>query len=563
MIKEDGVMRLSSNIFALSAYKYTKLAQDQLSVNMRRLSSGKQMLRPGDNPSRYAIANTLRASIKRSEKALENIQQVRTMMQTADSYLGTVESVITRMAELTVSSFDATKNQADKLVIRQEFDALKDDISNISRRMKINGVDFLSRQQILSYDDDEKKFFFSQVDGSEKYYVDKVVSSGVNADNGIDFLFSANNQFTLSHDGKNIYYVDNQSQLTRFDIERYEIVRDTTASAVKGMNVDEQGRLWYASELSSGVYGLRQQDLGLWQKDSNWIQDDSINDMGSSEFSVYEDRVYYVNTSGNVISRDLKNLSDERMEVQADSLSPDLKVTDRQFSIGEDGLYVADVPSDGTIRLTHTLTGNFAEYSLPSGMAVTDLQISRDNHEIFFIDDSTGSIMSLGIDQNLDYPRLNALTTVHNVTTGSGFTGLSLDGGSNRGNIVIQQGPDKGQYSEVVLGDVSVYNLGLTRVSLDDEGLARGAHQALMDALDRVFLQRAKLGVKESSLSFTTDSLSFYKDSISESYKSIHNVDMAKESSDFMANQLKLQTTTALLAQANAIPRSTLSLLSR
>lgn len=557
-------MRMSSNIFALSAYKNSKIASNALSRNMKRLSSGKQMIRPGDNPPRYAFANTLRVSIRRSEKALENIHQVRAMMHTADQYLETIGGVINRMSELSISAYDDTKNANDRAVLAQEFDALKSDISDIARKMKINGVDFLSRQQILSFDKTEKKFFLSQVDGSEKYMIDQVVASGVpTLGNGEDFKFSASSPYSLSHDGRNIYYVDTEEKLVTFDIEKKEIIRDSLSSAVKGINVDETGRLWYTSEISSGVYGLREQNLALWEQDTDWIDNDAIVDMGSPEFSVYEDRVYYVNTSGNMISRNLKDFNDERVEIATSEYSPGINTEDRKFAISEDGMYIADVPSSGVVRLLSSQTSEYSQYQLPAGVTVKDLHISRDNHEVLFINEETGSIMRIGIETDGLSANLRDYEAVHTVTEGSGFNGLSLDGGSNRGNILMQQGPEKGQFTEVTLGDVSVYNLGLTRVSLKDVAHAEEAFAALKTALNSIYKQRSDIGVKESSLRFTVDSLSFYKDSISESYNAIHKVDMARETSEFLNNQLMLQTTTALLAQANNIPRVTLNLLSR
>ncbi|SCA58804.1 hypothetical protein AB751O23_AP_00140 [Chlamydiales bacterium SCGC AB-751-O23] len=557
-------MRTSSNVYALSAYKNSKIASNALSSNMKRLSSGKQMIRPGDNPTRYAFANTLRVSLKRSNKALENIHQVRAMMHTADQYLETVGSVLSRMSELTVSAFDDTKNPNDRAIISQEFDALKSDISDIARKMKINGVDFLSRQQVLSFDKTEQKFFLSQIDGSEKYMIDQVVASGVpTLGNGADFLFSASSPYTLSQDGKNIYYVDNNEQLVSFDIEKKEILRDAASSDVAGMNVDEEGRLWYTSELSSGVYGLREQNLGLWEQDTDWIKSDSINDMSSPEFSIYKDRIYYANSAGSIISRDLKDLDDQRVEIDSNAYSPPLQIVDKQFALSEDGMFAADMSSSGVVRLISAETDEYAQFILPDDVIVKDLKISRDNHEIMFIDDNTGSIMRIGIDHDGLNASLKDYEAVHTVTSGSGFEGLSLDGGSNRGNILMQQGPDKGQFSEVQLGDISIYNLGLTRVSLHDVAHAEVAFDSLQEALDKVYEQRATIGVKESTLRFTTDSLSFYKDSISESYNAIYKVDMARETSDFLNNQLMLQTTTALLAQANNIPRVMLNLLSR
>ena len=104
-------------------------------------------------------------------------------------------------------------------------------------------------------------------------------------------------------------------------------------------------------------------------------------------------------------------------------------------------------------------------------------------------------------------------------------------------------------------------NLNLSSVSVNSLGSARSAIAVLDQAIDVVSQQRGDLGAFQNRLGFTIRSLNNTVENVQASESSIRDADVAEEVSAFTRAQILVQASTALLAQANAIPQSALSLL--
>ena len=104
-------------------------------------------------------------------------------------------------------------------------------------------------------------------------------------------------------------------------------------------------------------------------------------------------------------------------------------------------------------------------------------------------------------------------------------------------------------------------NLNLSSVSVNSLTSARSAIAVLDQAIDVVSQQRGDLGAFQNRLGFTIRSLNNTVENVQASESSIRDADIAEEVSAFTRAQILVQASTALLAQANAIPQSALSLL--
>ena len=80
-------------------------------------------------------------------------------------------------------------------------------------------------------------------------------------------------------------------------------------------------------------------------------------------------------------------------------------------------------------------------------------------------------------------------------------------------------------------------------------------------AIDRVSGVRGDLGAIQNRLGFTVRSLENAFENVKASESSIRDADVAEEVSAFTRAQILVQASTALLAQANALPKNALSLL--
>ncbi|MCK7630296.1 flagellin [Shewanella sp. JNE10-2] len=104
----------------------------------------------------------------------------------------------------------------------------------------------------------------------------------------------------------------------------------------------------------------------------------------------------------------------------------------------------------------------------------------------------------------------------------------------------------------------------LTNVDSIDIGTADGAQNALSiidAAIAGIDSQRADLGAVQNRMNFTINNLSNIQSNVSDARSRIQDVDFASETAQLTKQQILSQTSSAMLAQANQLPQTALSLL--
>ena len=91
---------------------------------------------------------------------------------------------------------------------------------------------------------------------------------------------------------------------------------------------------------------------------------------------------------------------------------------------------------------------------------------------------------------------------------------------------------------------------------------ARTTVTALDGAIDEVNRERSYIGSEQNKLQFTMSNLSSTINSIETARSNIEDVDYAAEMSELSKNQILVQSSTAMLAQANMVSQNVLQLLS-
>ncbi|MBM7072209.1 hypothetical protein JQC92_09240 [Shewanella sp. 202IG2-18] len=106
--------------------------------------------------------------------------------------------------------------------------------------------------------------------------------------------------------------------------------------------------------------------------------------------------------------------------------------------------------------------------------------------------------------------------------------------------------------------------LPLLSVNSIDIGTDTGAQSALAvidAALVSIDNERADLGAIQNRISYTMDNLANIQNNVSDARSRILDVDFARETSEMTKQQILLQSSSAMLVQANQIPQIALSLL--
>ncbi|MDR2931682.1 MAG: hypothetical protein LBV27_01110, partial [Oscillospiraceae bacterium] len=89
----------------------------------------------------------------------------------------------------------------------------------------------------------------------------------------------------------------------------------------------------------------------------------------------------------------------------------------------------------------------------------------------------------------------------------------------------------------------------------------RDAIDVIDKAIVQVAGQRAELGALQNRLEHTLNNLGVTKENLTAAESSIRDVDMAKEMMEFQKNNILVQASQAMLAQANSLPQGVLQLL--
>jgi flagellin len=156
----------------------------------------------------------------------------------------------------------------------------------------------------------------------------------------------------------------------------------------------------------------------------------------------------------------------------------------------------------------------------------------------------------------------NGMTLIDGVE-GSSF---GTTGGPSILHVGANNNPLVDQFTLSIPG-ISAQALGLTgaaatdRIGVTTGGAALLAITALDTAIDSVNNMRSNMGAYINRLEHTINNVDNQRFNQQDAESRIRDVDFATESSEFTRSQILTQSSTAMLAQANAVPQSALSLI--
>ena len=137
-------MRINHNIAALNTLNRLSANNGASQKNMEKLSSGLRINRAGDDAAGLAISEKMRGQIRGLEMASKNSQDGISLIQTAEGALTETHAILQRMRELTVQAGNTGTQQTEDLTaIKDEMDALVEEIGGISQRTEFNGKKLL------------------------------------------------------------------------------------------------------------------------------------------------------------------------------------------------------------------------------------------------------------------------------------------------------------------------------------------------------------------------------------------------------------------------------------
>jgi flagellin len=129
---------IGTSIAAVSASNYLTVNNEMLTKSIRRLSSGSRLADPVDDAAGVAVSGNLDARIKRLAAAVEGAQNLISFGQTIDGFLSTMQSIVTRMSELSQRATNGAFSNQDRANYQVEFGKLGNQFSDIVVKANFN-----------------------------------------------------------------------------------------------------------------------------------------------------------------------------------------------------------------------------------------------------------------------------------------------------------------------------------------------------------------------------------------------------------------------------------------
>ena len=167
-------MRININMKSLGIYSGYKKNIIDNSAAMKKISSGKKINSAKDNPLKIEQSENFKMQIRALEMANKNLQDSSSMIQVADSTMGTISEALIRMKELTVQAASETTNESDRNIIQSEIDQLKSYIDDTANNTEFNGNKLLVNGNVT--------------DNSKPKYVEMQIGANVGDSIGIPFF---------------------------------------------------------------------------------------------------------------------------------------------------------------------------------------------------------------------------------------------------------------------------------------------------------------------------------------------------------------------------------------
>ncbi len=502
---------INTNIASLYAQNNVANSQSALAISIQRLSSGLRINSAKDDAAGMAIAARMTSQIGGMTQAAQNANDGISLAQTAEGALAQVTNDLQTMRNLSVQAANGTNSSGDRASIQASITQLQQDINQIAQNTQYNGLNLL--------------------DGT-----------------------LTNVQFQV---GANSGQVINAS------------VGNSQATAIGNFAVSATatGNTAGASSFAGTVAGT----IGVNQ---NAIQTFTIQGNGATATAAFAaaGATAYAMAAG-------VNAASGTTGVTATATTT---ATLASFTAGTQTLVLQGAPTSLGAANPVTISATMATATDVAGLTAAINAQSGVTGITAVANTNTGTI-ALTQAQGYDIGVTNTLTA-NNSTTLQGSTGTAkalVRGAANAaavgdsmtvGGTLTFNSPSSFTVGTSAAGTVftaannsstlsSVANVNVTTVV---NGIPTGANSALQvvdSAINFVNGLRANLGALQNRFVNAQSSLTTTSTNMEQARSRIQDTDYASETANLTHNQILQQAGTAMLAQANALPNSVLTLL--
>lgn len=201
--------------------------------------------------------------------------------------------------------------------------------------------------------------------------------------------------------------------------------------------------------------------------------------------------------------------------------------------------------AEGALTEVHSMLNRMVELSIQSANGTYDNAVDRAN------------IQKEIRDLNAEIDRISKATNFNGINLLDGSYGA----GTTSGTLQIGDTSDSFNQLKVTISATNTTSLGINSIDLSTQTGASAAVTRIKAAINMVSSIRGTLGATQNRLEHTINNLSVQTENITAAESRIRDVDMADEMMAYTKNNILVQASQAMLAQANMVPQGVLQLL--
>ena len=572
-------MRIQHNIAALNSYRQLTGNNGAVSKNLEKLSSGYRINRAGDDAAGLAISEKMRAQITGLETAQKNANDGISLVQTAEGALTEVHSMLNRMIELADQSANGTyDNEVDRANLQKEVQSLKSEIDRISEGTNYNGINLLdgslsggatSTKGSTMIGRNISEFTAAKATGTAAF------GSGVSG--AVDLSATG----SLS-DSLDTFDVDGQT--LKIDWSKgdanviYNQLKTNTASittdALKGI-ADDLTNLFNDQMKEQGLTG---EVKVSYDKTNGKFSIESKNEGATSSVGWTGASLTSASIGSSVGTILFSDVAGRGKVTEASKkIGTAIASVDSKFSMTINGTTVvaslaADIAKDETLDSVGTkvqdgIQAAVTAYNTANGYTSGDKGYLTKEDFTVEVDRSGGLKVSYNGDKEVTFSFSESSAGSADGKLGKAAGLLGLDGSSSSvggsGGLTLQIGDTAESFNQltVSVGNMSSSALGIGGIDISTQTGAKAAVDKIRKAINSVSSTRGDLGAIQNRLEHTINNLGVTTENMTAAESRIRDVDMAKEMMTYTKNNILVQASQAMLAQANQLPQGVLQLL--
>ncbi|MDA9711156.1 flagellar hook-associated protein FlgL [Luminiphilus sp.] len=143
-------MRVSTGQFYKVNAEQMSAGQSKVAELQAKLGSGKQMVRPSEDPDKANLISGLEDAKKRQGTYSRNVDAVETRLTAESAVLDSMTTIMQRITQLTVQSSNDTLGVSDRDVIATEIEALRNELLNLTNTQDLTGAYIFSGNKTSS-----------------------------------------------------------------------------------------------------------------------------------------------------------------------------------------------------------------------------------------------------------------------------------------------------------------------------------------------------------------------------------------------------------------------------